>query len=241
MTKVMPNTKKPSKQQSANAQNVPVVVNIIKRRRLGGRSQRVQTAVFTAAIDVLMNNGFEGFRIGDVAVRAGVNETSIYRRWGNRETLLIEALLNRADADLAIPNTGSLRTDLIAFLYELIEFLQSPLGIALVQFGAISMNRPDLSPYRQKYWATRESRTRLIFERAVTRGEISANVDIPSMLELLIGPVYARMLFTGQPLSQELPERIVDIVLGNLSEHRSIDTAKYGPLPIARGSKESGR
>ncbi len=75
------------------------------------------------------------------------------------------------------------------------------------------MNHPELSNYRLKYWSNRISRIRLIFERAVTRGEIPSSLDITSILELLVGPIYARMLLTGQPLDQELAERSVDIVL----------------------------
>jgi len=211
----MTNTRKTAKQYKTAIRKGPAAGSASKKRRLGGRSQRVQESVFAAAIDVLLDNGFEGFRVADVAVRAGVNETSIYRRWGSRERLLIEALLGRVAVDLAIPNKGSLRSDLVAFMHELLSFLRSPVGIALLQFGAISINRPEFSSYRQKFWMTRLARIQVIFERAIERGEIPAGVDVSLMLELLVGSIYARMIITGQPPSREMAERSVDIVLGN--------------------------
>ena len=85
------------------------------RRRVGGRSARVQESVLKSVFELLGEKGPSDFSIADVAARAGVHETSIYRRWPSRETLIIEACRNFAEDVMPIPDTGALRTDLIAF------------------------------------------------------------------------------------------------------------------------------
>ncbi len=185
-----------------------------RKRRLGGRSQRVQAAVFAATIDVLLERGYEGFRVSDAAARAGVNPTSVYRRWGTREALLTEALLSRVREELPVPHTGALRADLVGFLTSLAAFLQSPLGTALLQISTIGLHRPELAGYQQAYWRERASLVEEIFERALMSGEIPSALDATLTLELLAGPIYVRTLFSGQPFDRLAAERIVDRVLG---------------------------
>src|SRR5262249_1063329 len=86
------------------------------RKRLGGRSARVRSSVLQAAFTVLMKKGIDAFSIAEVAEKAGVHETSIYRRWGTKHALARDACLHRAEVSLAIPDTGSLRSDLVALL-----------------------------------------------------------------------------------------------------------------------------
>src|SRR5262250_2090673 len=80
-------TKHSRKKGFTEGQKVVSHIQPVRRRRLGGRSQRVQAAVFAAAIEALLQNGYEGLGIVDIAKRASVNPASIYRRWGNKETL----------------------------------------------------------------------------------------------------------------------------------------------------------
>ncbi|MBL8094372.1 MAG: TetR/AcrR family transcriptional regulator [Anaerolineales bacterium] len=191
----------------------PKVNGSTRRARPGGRSQRVGEAVAKATVAVLVRRGFEGFSIPEVAAKAGVNPTSIYRRWRNRETLLVEVLSAHADATLTMPDTGSLRADLVGYLQQAAGFLQTPFGSALLQLGALAMRRPELQPYRRTYW---ESRVRLIealFARATERGEVRPGVDPAPLVERLFGPLYVRLLFTGQAIDTVQIEAVVDSVL----------------------------
>src|ERR1700744_3952658 len=102
-------------------------------RRPGGRSARVREAVLEATLATLAEVGVEKLAIAEVARRADVHETSIYRRWKTRENLITDALLNYSEQHLPIPDTGSLRGDLTAFGAELATYLATPMGRALVQ------------------------------------------------------------------------------------------------------------
>lgn len=184
-----------------------------KKRRTGGRSQQVQLAVFAAAEDILYREGYTGFRIADVARKAGVNETSIYRRWGTKEALLLELLTQRAEQTMPVPDTGSLRTDLLAFLHEVIATAQTPLGTALIQIGLLSTQRADLIPYRTLYWERRSAVIGALFERAAARHEIQGAYDPTFWMELMSGAILARLLISGQPLTEAFAARIVDHLL----------------------------
>ena len=184
-----------------------------KKRRTGGRSQQVQSAVFAAAEAILYREGYAGFRIADVAQLAGVNETSIYRRWGTREALLLELLTQRAEQTMPVPDTGSLRTDLLAFLHEVIATAQTPLGTALIQIGLLSTQRADLIPYRAQYWERRSAVISALFERAVARHEIQGTYDPMLWMELMSGAILARLLISGRPLTEAFAPSIVDQLL----------------------------
>ncbi len=183
------------------------------RRRLGGRSARVRAAVFEATLQVLQERGYEFTSIAEIAGRAGVHETSIYRRWGTKEALLVEAVLARTEEVIRVPDTGTLRSDLMQLLQDLRTFFQSPLGAAITQLLVSTAGDTEMTSARQTYWSRRFALVKVIFERAVQRGEMVASVDPQLLTETLIGPLYVRLLLTNEPLHTDLPEQIVDLVL----------------------------
>ena len=179
--------------------------------RLGGRSARVRASVLQAAFTILTQRGIDDFTIADVAVRAGVHETSIYRRWGTRTGLAVEACLHFAETALSIPDTGSLRSDLVALLRRLTNLLTSPQGRALL---ALAVARdPDAVAARRAYWQRRFNLARAIFDRAVSRGEFPRHADPIIFLEALIAPLYLRLLVTDEPIEEWPSSRMVDHLL----------------------------
>src|SRR5262245_66439137 len=88
-----------------------------------------------------MKKGIDAFTIAEVAARARVHETSIYRRWGTKHALARDACLQHAEVALAMPDTGSLRSDLVALLERLTAILVSPEGRALLALS-VSQHAP---------------------------------------------------------------------------------------------------
>ena len=123
------------------------------QRRLGGRSARVRAAVLKSAFEMLLEKGFEAFTIGAVAARAGVHETSVYRRWRTRGALARDACLTFAEDVIPIPDTGALRSDLIALLSDVRGLLLSPRGQALT--ALIQLAEPELDVARRSFWQKR--------------------------------------------------------------------------------------
>jgi AcrR family transcriptional regulator len=207
------------------------------RRRHGGRSARVRGSVLQSAFAVLIEKGFEAFTIADVAQRADVHETSIYRRWGGRTALAMEACLYFAEDALEIPDTGSLRSDLVCLLQRLVALLISPQGRALL---ALSVSQDsDAIATRRGYWRTRFSLARSMLERAVSRGEFPHQVDPTIFLEALIAPLYMRALVTAEPLQDWPCEEMVDRWLASYAKEKnetaSIERAGGGVKSVRKG------
>jgi Transcriptional regulator len=204
-------TKQSSHSEPERVENIKEQVK--HQRRTGGRSARVQAAVFEATLRVLQERSYAATSIAEIAQVAGVHETSIYRRWETKETLLAEALQTYIETAIPIPDTGILRNDLIQVLQALREFFQSALGKVIVQYLVSAGDTPAVIAARQSYWSSRFTAIRDIFARAIQRGEVAATIDIQLLTELLIGPFYVHLLLTNQPLSAEFPTQIVDLIL----------------------------
>lgn len=187
------------------------------RRRPGGRSARIQAAVFEALFQLLEEKGYEALSFATIAERAGVHETSLYRRWKTKEQLVVDAVTSRVAQAIPIPNTGALRSDLIAILHSLRTLLQSAVGQAIIQAGIATIHLPELRAFRKDYWQHRLARIQILFDRAIGRGELSPQTDFQLLLETLIGVLYVRIFVVNEPVDETLPERIVNLVLAGVS------------------------
>ena len=183
------------------------------RRRPGGRSARVRQSVLDAALAAVVDVGVEKLSVADVAARAGVHETSIYRRWRTRESLVTDALLNYSEQHLPIPDTGTVRGDLVAFAVELVAYLATPLGRALAQTMASSPDDPAVTEARESFWQARYGLASAMVNRAIERGELAPETDPRLILEALVAPLHLRALLTREPLTADLPGRLVDLLL----------------------------
>jgi AcrR family transcriptional regulator len=199
-----------------------------RRRRLGGRSARVRSSVLQSAFQLLMEKGIDALTIAEVAARAGVHETSIYRRWGTKHALARDACVHYGEVVLAIPDTGSLRSDLVALLERLVAILRSPQGRTVL---ALSLSQhPHVVAARQGLWQRRFNSIRTVFDKAVSRGEFPRDTDPMAVLETLIAPLYFRALITGGPLENWPTNEMIDRML-----------AAYAVRPQAGRTHNKGR
>ncbi|MDN3027934.1 TetR/AcrR family transcriptional regulator [Streptomyces sp. S.PB5] len=191
----------------------------------------MRAAVLAAAVDELLDGGLEAFSIGQVARRAGVHETSIYRRWGTRAALALDAVLDRTDAEIPVPDTGSLRTDLSALLHDAAAFVRTPLGELLVRMAL----REDMAEYedaRERFWNHRFAAGAAVLDRAEHRGELRPGIDRRLAFEALTGPLHMRLLLTREPVDDAFLESVVDLVLGGMARDAHPGT---GAGPVAAG------
>jgi AcrR family transcriptional regulator len=183
-----------------------------KGKRPGGRSSRIRAKVLESAFRLLTDEGPAAFSVGAVAARAGVNETSIYRRWGTKSNLALDACLNFAAERLPLPDTGALRSDLIELLRRVSELLQSPEGKALLAMS-FALEAESLE-IRKAYWRVRLAAAALLVERAVARGEVDASLEGEQIIEALIAPFFFRALVSLDPVEGWPFEKMVDRMLG---------------------------
>jgi AcrR family transcriptional regulator len=182
-----------------NAEKAPV-------KRTGGRSARVSRAVLTATLQLLEKNE-RAPTIEEIADHAGVERSTVYRRWKSVEGVVLEAVRDRLQHVIAVPDTGSCREDLLGYLRLGIAFHRSALG------GILTRMMVDASEeFRRSYWIARFAQAAVIIERGKARGEVRAHLDSTLLIELLVAPLYMRSLVTGEGLHDDLPERLVGLV-----------------------------
>ncbi len=198
----------------------------------------MREAVLTAAFEELAETGYAGLSMEAVARRSGVHKTTVYRRWPTREALVIDALDARSDRyALPSPDTGSLRSDLLRFGRVVVENLRHPIAGAMVKALVAAVDdSPEIRKTSRIFWRERLGMAGDIISRAVARGELPAETDSDFLIEGLIAPLYLRLLVTGQPLTAELVERVVDLLLvggveGGANKRAGSSKARGGRSP----------
>jgi AcrR family transcriptional regulator len=176
----------------------------------------VRDAVLEATIDTLLTRAIDDVSIGEVARRAGVHETSIYRRWGNRENLILDAALSRVRVELPLPDTGSLRGDLLALLRAMAAFEATPFVEAMLRLTA-GEDTPEMAANRARVWVEADTLIGVVLDRAETRGELPPGIDRRLAMETLIGPLQVRLLLSREPFDDAYHEQIVDVILGGIT------------------------
>lgn len=187
-----------------------------RARRTGGRSARVRAAVLRATLDALLAGGADDLTIRDVAQRAGVHETSVYRRWGTRANLILDAVLGEVQAAVPVPDTGSLRGDLLALLSAIAAFITTPLGQVLLRL-ALRDDLPEDRDVRQRFWAERFTTGRTVLQRAQARGELRPGTNSQLTIETLLGALYVRLLLTREPIDDALIEQLAELMLAGIA------------------------
>ncbi|GAA2054156.1 TetR/AcrR family transcriptional regulator [Williamsia deligens] len=181
------------------------------------RGKAVRDGVLTAALNELLSVGVDGVTVASVAEAAGVHVTSIYRRWKTREQLITDAVLSHLDPlSIEVPDTGSVRSDLVALLSALDESMSSPQNWALLRLATMPVEIDRLEEARRRMTAERMDNVAVILERGVERGEIAPGVDHRLALEAMYGPVYARRLLTHEQVDEAYLEGLVDLFLNGI-------------------------
>jgi AcrR family transcriptional regulator len=180
-------------------------------QRPGGRSARVRAAVLASTLAELADRGYSGVTLDGVATRAAVHKTTVYRRWRTKEALVLDAMLEQASQTVAVPDTGSLRGDLLELARGSAAIQTSPAGGAVVRAVAgEAPGNPDMAEASRRFWARRLALDTTIVRRAGERGE-TAVTDAP-VIETLLGALYFRTLVTGEPLDDAFIESVVELV-----------------------------
>ena len=177
----------------------------------------MRSAVLTSTLELLTETGPSGFTIAEVAKRAGVHETSIYRRWGTRERLVVEAMSELSVELIPVPDTGALRGDLVALGQALVHYVESPLGKALTRTMAVSDDDEEAAEARAQFWSARFTECSTLVERAVSRREVPESTDGRLLLEVFIAPVHFRLLLSREAVTAEFLESLADVAVTGVS------------------------
>ncbi|MFT7473595.1 MAG: AcrR family transcriptional regulator [Verrucomicrobiales bacterium] len=170
------------------------------------RTARTRAVVLDATADLLLNVGCERLTIDEIAAKSGVARSTIYRNWGDKSALVVDAVDCIAGMPPP-PDTGTLAGDLTVVADRLAHNLSDGmLGKLLPSLVSAASCDDELMARLQGMSHARFELTRTIFERAIVRGEIG-NADVQGRAERFIAPFFARHLLHGWPLDQTFQER----------------------------------
>ncbi|MFE7796144.1 TetR/AcrR family transcriptional regulator [Nocardia sp. NPDC057440] len=183
-----------------------------RTRRPGGRSARVRAAVHQAVTELVAERGYGNFTVAEVAARASVADTSIYRRWGNLEALAMEVAVDRLSTESAIPDTGTLDGDLRTYAANAARDVSGPNGLALLRtILALIDTGAAGEETRDRFLTDRVDQIQRMLDRATARGE--AAPEVLEVVDIILAPMYTRALFGTGPLRDEYVDTLVDRLL----------------------------
>ncbi|WP_406360941.1 TetR/AcrR family transcriptional regulator [Streptomyces sp. NBC_00715] len=166
--------------------------------RPGGRTARVRAAVLRAAGDVLAEEGFAHLDLADVARRAEVGKTTVYRRWGTVTALVADLLGDMAEQSLPRADTGSVLGDLRAnadlVRRTLADPRQGALFRAVIATGACDARTAEAL---RRFYAVRVAEWAPCVEQGVSRGELPVGTDAGAVVRAVSAPLYYGLLTGG--------------------------------------------
>ena len=190
-------------------------------RRLDPERNR---AIAAALIEVLAEVGYRGLTMDEVALAAGVGKAAIYRRWPSKTELIVSYLDGALTADdVVVPDSGSLREDLLRLLTDVSEYLSGPAGFANRALVSALHEEPVLGEAFQrgplKRWTGLFTK---VLEHAEQRGEIPQGASSSVAAETGRAILIHRWLITREPLDEELVRAVVDEVMLPLLSRTSL-------------------
>jgi AcrR family transcriptional regulator len=179
------------------------------------RSQEADRAILTATVDLLAERGLDGMSIEEVAARAGVGKATIYRRWPSKGLLALDAFVVSFAEQQPLPDTGTLRGDLVAALSAWVRAVTgTSMGRMLTGLIAEAQHDPELrAAWRDRVLEPLRAQHRIMLDRAVARGEIPPAVDQDVVLDLFFGSAQHRLLLGHLPLTEDFIDEVVDVIL----------------------------
>ncbi|MFJ4676038.1 MULTISPECIES: TetR/AcrR family transcriptional regulator [unclassified Kitasatospora] len=222
-----PTTRQPAEHQDPPAQDAAPVEDAPPgappaRGKGRPRSAAADQAILDATREALAELGWGGLTMGDVALRAGVAKTTLYRRWPSKSELVVDAIASLFD-QLECADRGSLQADIEAVVARFAELLSLPeTQAALLALFAEGTRDPQLRRrIRERIVQPQKVLVELGRANAQARGEMdpdrdraAADEEIDIIFDTIAGTVEHRLLVSGEPVTPDWIRRFTTLLLG---------------------------
>jgi AcrR family transcriptional regulator len=170
--------------------------------------------IFEATLEVLDDVGYDLLTMDAVATRAKASKATLYRRWKGKPELVVAAIMAHK-GETVVPDTGSLRGDLLAAYCGGPGSLDDRMAQSVLSAVVTAMGRdPEFAEvYRRDFIGPKVEASRCIYERARERGEVHPDVDLSVLAPALAGIVLHRVFLLGETVTPELVGRVLDQVV----------------------------
>lgn len=190
-------------------------------RRGRPRDKGVDDRVLDVAWDLLLTGGYAGLNVDEVAERAAVAKTTLYRRWPTKDHL-VSALAARSLPPVPVPDSGDLRYDLTEFAVALVSRMYlfrvtgssgSTSGAVVTELLAAGVRHPDIGLAIRAFHVQLRAMVLDRLRRASEHEGLRPGLDHDILIDQLCGPLYYRVLVTGATTDRHYVERLVEAVL----------------------------
>jgi AcrR family transcriptional regulator len=191
------------------------------RTRGRPRNAAADSAILAATRTLLAERGFADLTIAEVAARAGVAKTTLYRRWPGKADLVVDAMA-ALFGSLELVDHGSMLADALGVVRQYAALLSLPeTKAALLALAAESQR--DASLHEKVKQQVVDPQRRLVLEgwdRAAGRGEVAGETDVDLVFDIVCGTLVQRILIGGEPVDDDYLVRLVGVLLGGLARVR---------------------
>ncbi|MEV8371927.1 TetR/AcrR family transcriptional regulator [Kribbella sp. NPDC056861] len=177
------------------------------------RDTAIEGKVLAAAAEELRQGGYDGLSIDRVAERAGVAKTTLYRRWASKAELVV-ALIGNLRQDVPFEPSGDPRRDLTELVTAIAATLTATPTTLIADLAAAAAREPRVGESVRALWAERHRAVTAVVAHAQEAGLVLSHVSPAVLVDQLVGPLYYRLLVTGEPLSPDYARTLVRSVLG---------------------------
>jgi AcrR family transcriptional regulator len=180
------------------------------------RSEASRQAILAAAADLIAEMGYGALTIEKIAQRAGTGKQTIYRWWPSKADVVMEALAAKADLQLQVANAGSLEADLRTALRASFALARKPEVTDLLRaLMAEALIDPAFAErFLAQFLHRRRRALRVIFDRAVERGDLPPAVPVDTLLDVVLGTLWYRVMAVPAPLDDTLADELVALITG---------------------------
>jgi AcrR family transcriptional regulator len=178
------------------------------------RSDRAQQAILHAAAKLLRKYGLQGLTVDAVVAEARVSKTTVYRWWGSKHTVAMDAILQIFNEELDTPDTGSVHADLYDLMKQFARVLQTDgLGYIYVSLLVEAQQNAEIEEFHRRFFTERRAILHGIIQRGVTRQELAATSDADFIADALFGPIIFRLLTGIRKVDDTMIGGLLDSVL----------------------------
>jgi AcrR family transcriptional regulator len=182
------------------------------------RNESTRQAILDAAIALLRDPPAGGVTIDAIAAASGAGRQTIYRWWPSKQAMLAEAMAQRAQVIAPAPDTGTVHDDLLRFLTDTALAIAEPTNRRMLRHLMGAAQHDDhLADAVADFTARRRDELRALLERGQARGEVPADADLATLIDIAYGFMWYRMLVGHAPLDHRAARGLTDAVLAALS------------------------
>jgi AcrR family transcriptional regulator len=196
---------------------VAITVSVDQNEAASGRGRprdrSLDDRILEQVLALLGSHGYAGLTLDELAERSGVAKTTILRRWSSKAAVAAAGVERLALQSVDVPDSGSLRGDLHALLLGAAETFARGRGQFVPRLIREAGHHPEITDLLFTVIHTRRQAYRRVLALAIARGELAPTVDQDLLIDLLIGPIWTRLLITRDPITREYVDSIVEAVL----------------------------